>query len=184
MLTDASEVFFIHFKNSNSATRLIKNYKKINVMVVNPYLNFNGNTEEVFNFYKSVFGGEFAMVMRFCDIPPGEEEKEGCAEGSIPEAEKNKIMHIALPLGKSMLMGTDVTEGMPQVKHGTGHYICISADSRADADKFFDGLALGGEIEMAMQDMFWGDYFGSLTDKYGVQWMITFNAEQQGKVAE
>ncbi|WP_417357993.1 VOC family protein [Flavobacterium sp.] len=134
---------------------------------VNPYLNFNGNTEEAFNFYRSVFGGEFVTIMRFVDTP-------GCE--SMPETEKNGIMHIALPLGSSLLMGTDVPKSMEQVKFGTNSSITIDAESREEADKYFNGLAEGGKVGMPMDDMFWGAYYGMLTDKFGVQWMINFDA--------
>ena len=125
---------------------------------VNPYLNFNGNTEEAFNFYKSVFGGEFVTVMRFGETP-------GCE--SMPETEKNGIMHIALPLGSSLLMGTDVPKSMEQVKFGTNSSITIDAESREEADRYFNGLAAGGKVGMPMDDMFWGAYYGMLTDKSG-----------------
>jgi len=134
---------------------------------VNPYLNFNGNTEEAFNFYRSVFGGEFVTIMRFGDTP-------GCE--SMPETEKNGIMHIALPLGSSLLMGTDVPKSMEQVKFGTNSSITIDAESREEADKYFNGLAEGGKVGMPMDDMFWGAYYGMLTDKFGVQWMINFDS--------
>ena len=132
---------------------------------VNPYLNFNGNTEEAFNFYKAVFGGEFVTVMRFGETP-------GCE--SMPETEKNGIMHIALPLGSSLLMGTDVPKSMEQVKFGTNSSITIDAESREEADRCFNGLAEDGKVGMPMDDMFWGAYYGMLTDKFGVQWMINF----------
>lgn len=147
-------------------------------MIINPYLNFNGNTEEVFNFYKSVFGGEFAVVQRFNQMPAGVTEQEGCADNAIPEAEKNGIMHIALPVGSSMIMGTDVTSNMPQVSAGNNQSLCISVDSREDADRIFNGLANGGAVQMPLQDMFWGDYYGMLVDKFQIQWMISFNAQQ------
>lgn len=149
-------------------------------MVVNPYLNFNGNTEEVFNFYKSVFGGEFAFLQRFKDIPKDESNTEGCVE-EVPEAESNKIMHISLNIGSTMLMGTDVPSNMEQVKSGTNLSLCISTDSKADADRIFNGLSNGGKVQMPLQDMFWGDYYGMLTDKYEVQWMISYNPLNDGK---
>lgn len=139
---------------------------------LNPYLNFNGNTEEAFNHYKSVFGGEFTALMRFGDTP-------GCED--MPETEKNGIMHVALPIGSNMIMGTDVPKSMEQVTFGTNSSISVSVDSREDADRFFNGLAAGGKIGMPMDDMFWGDYYGMLTDKFGVQWMISYNAQQQNK---
>lgn len=150
-------------------------------MIVNPYLNFNGNTEEVFNFYKSVFGGEFAFLQRFSDLPAGENTEEGCVDAEIPEAEKDGIMHIALNIGTTMLMGTDVPSNMPKVKAGTNLSLCISTDSRAEADRIFAALSEGGNIQMPLQDMFWGDYFGQVTDKYETQWMISYNAAQDGK---
>lgn len=136
---------------------------------MNPYLNFQGNTEEAFNFYKSVFGGEFQAVMRFGDMP-------GCDESPINDEEKGKIMHIALPVGDGMLMGTDALESMGQkISFGNNSYVCISPESREQADKFFNGLADGGKVEMGMSDTFWGAYFGTVADKFGVQWMINFD---------
>jgi PhnB protein len=139
---------------------------------INPYLNFQGNTEEAFKFYQSIFGGEFiGGISRFKDSPEGDE---------LPENEQNKVMHIGLPFGASnMIMGTDALESMNQkVNHGNNVYLCISADSRKQADDFFNGLSDGAEIEMEMQDMFWGDYFGMLTDKFGIKWMVSFNQSQ------
>lgn len=135
---------------------------------LNPYLNFNGNTEEVFNFYKSVFGGEFAMVMRFGDTP-------GCE--NMPETEKNGIMHIALPIGNNVIMGTDVPKSMEQVTMGTNMSISVSVGSREEADRVYNGLSAGGKATMPMDDMFWGDYYGMLTDKFGIQWMVSFSTK-------
>jgi PhnB protein len=137
---------------------------------INPYLNLNGNTEEAFNFYKSVFGGEFAAVMRFGETP-------GCDEMPIAETDKNKIMHIALPIGNSnILMATDSLESMGQTLiEGNNHSIAISAESREEADQLFNGLSAGGKAEMPMADAFWGDYFGMLQDKFGVRWMVSYN---------
>ncbi|SJZ63486.1 PhnB protein [Chitinophaga eiseniae] len=135
---------------------------------LNPYLTFSGNCEEAFNFYKSVFGGEFAMIMRFSDSPP---------EYTPPEGERNQIMHIALPIGNgSLLMGSDAPSHMGKVIIGTNFSISVSADSKADADKLFNGLAAGGATIMPMADQFWGSYFGMLTDKYGVAWMVSYDA--------
>ena len=134
---------------------------------LNSYLNFNGNAEEAFNFYKSVFGGEFAAVMRF-DQMPGEQK---------PAAdEANKIMHIALPVGKgNMLMASDVPKAYPQAVAGTNYSISISADSEEEARKLFDGLSEGGQVTMPLDKAFWGALFGMLTDRFGVQWMMSYD---------
>lgn len=136
---------------------------------VGTYLNFPRNTEEAFNFYKSVFGGEFA----------GEIHRMGGAptpEGTPPLAEedKNLVMHVALPiLNGHLLMGTDAPESMGfNVRFGNNSYISLSPDTRAEARRLFDGLSVGGKVEMDLQDAFWGSYFGSFTDQFGVQWMI------------
>jgi len=134
---------------------------------LNPYLNFNGNAEEAFNFYKSVFGGEFAMVMRFREV-------EGY--DNLPEEIQNKIMHIALPVGNgTMLMASDSIESLGQ-KHiqGNNHYFMLGADSKEEADELFAKLSVNGSIEMPLQDTFWGDYYGSFTDQFGIQWMIDY----------
>ena len=140
---------------------------------INPYLNFNGNTEEAFNFYKSVFGGEFAAVMRFGDVS----QSEGCDGMKVAENELDKIMHIALPIGRgNILMATDGLESMGQnFKVGDNFSISISADSRKEADELFSGLSEGGTVEMPLADAFWGDYFGMLQDKFGIQWMVSYN---------
>lgn len=132
---------------------------------INPYLNFNGNTEEVFTFYKSVFGGEFAMVMRFGEVED---------QSFLSDDEKDRIMHIALPMGSSILMGSDVPKAMGKVSTGTNMAISISAESREEADRIYAGLAEGGDATMPMDDASWGDYFGMLTDKFGIQWMISY----------
>ncbi|MDV6168875.1 VOC family protein [Flavobacterium sp. DG1-102-2] len=137
---------------------------------LNPYLNFNGNTEEVFNFYRSVFGGEFAMLMRFGDTP-------GCED--MPETEKDGIMHIALPIGNNVIMGTDVPKSMEQVTTGTNLSISVHLSSREEADRVYNGLSTGGKATMPMNDMFWGDYYGMLTDKFDIQWMVSFNPKMQ-----
>jgi PhnB protein len=131
------------------------------------YLNFNGNTEEAFNFYKSVLGGEFLAVMRFGEAP-------GCDGGTISDGDKNKIMHIALPLeGGNAMMGTDALKSMGgEVTMGTNFHIIISADSRAEADRLHQALSEGGQVTMPMADQFWGAYFGSCADKFGFQWMV------------
>lgn len=135
----------------------------------NTYLNFNGNTEEAFNFYKSVFGGEFITLQRF---------KDNQNAGPVAPDEQDKILHVALPLGGNVLMGTDVFKSMPQVVFGTNSSICIDASSKEEADKLFNGLSAGGKVGMPLQKMFWGAWFGFFTDKFGVQWMINLNDSQ------
>jgi PhnB protein len=137
----------------------------------NPYLHFPGNTEEAFNFYKSVLGGEFTKVARFKDLPQSDEHK-------IPEAWLDKIMYIALPIGKNnILLGSDALlerEGR-KFTFGDNFHIAISAESKEEADKLFNGLSAGGEIEMPIADSSWGSYFGMLADKFGVQWTVDFD---------
>lgn len=137
----------------------------------NTYLNFPRNTEEAFNFYKSVFGGEFGnggAAARFGDIP--------AAEGApqIAEEDKNLVMHIELPItGGHVLMGTDAPESMGfTVNFGNNVHISLEPDTKAETKKLFEALSAGGTITMELQDMFWGAYFGSCTDKFGVQWMF------------
>ena len=139
---------------------------------VSTYLNFARNTEEAFNFYKSVFGGEFGGmgISRFGDIP---------AQDGMPplaDADKNLIMHIELQiLGGHSLMGTDAPESMGfKVNPGNNVHISLEPDSKEEAKKLFDGLSAGGKVTMDLQDMFWGAYYGSCTDKFGIQWMINF----------
>jgi len=140
------------------------------------YLNFSRNTEEVFNYYRSVFGGDFidGKINRFGEVPPHE------GMPPIAEADKNLVMHVALPiLGGHLLVGTDAPESLGfKVVQGNNVYIAIHTDSRADADKFFHKLASGGVVEMPMTDMFWGDYYGSLADKFGVKWMVNYSSKQ------
>ncbi len=142
---------------------------------VSTYLNFQRNTEEAFLFYKSVFGGEFeGGISRMGDVPSME------GQPPMSEADKNLVMHVCLPiLGGHRLMGTDTPEslGLPPVKFGNNIFINLQPDTWAESDRLFAGLSEGGKVEMAMQEMFWGDYFGSLTDKFGVQWMIACSAK-------
>jgi len=135
---------------------------------INPHINFNGNAEEAFTFYKSVFGGEFAMIVRFKDI--------SSPEFPVAENEANKIMHIALPIGKNVLMANDVPESMGRTNENENRSkISISAESKEEADKLFNGLSEGGEIEMTIADSPWGSYFGMFRDKYGIEWMVDFD---------
>ena len=143
---------------------------------VNTYLNFSRNTEEVFNFYKKVFGGEFAgPISRFGEIPPSDNMP------SIADVDKNLIMHISLPiLGGHNLMGTDAPESMGfKLNFGNNVYISLQPDSREETKRLFDALSSGGKVEQELQDMFWGDYYGSCRDKFGVQWM--FNCSEKKK---
>ena len=143
--------------------------------LINPHINFNGNAEEAFTFYKSVFGGEFAMIMRFKDM--------ACSENPISEKEAHKIMHIALPIGKNILMGNDVPEIMGRVNENENRSkIAIGAATREEADKLFNGLSAGGTIEVPINDSPWGSYFGMLRDKYGIEWMVDFDPKYKGQL--
>lgn len=142
---------------------------------INPHINFNGNAEEAFTFYRSVFGGEFAQIIRFKEL--------SSPEFPIPEKEENKIMHIALPIGKSVLMANDVPESMgPTNENENRSKIVISAESRDEADKLFNGLSAGGQVEMPIGDSPWGTYFGMFRDKYGIEWMIDFDPKYKGQI--
>jgi len=139
------------------------------------YLNFSRNTEEAFNFYKSVFGGEFGAngISRFSDLPSSPDMP------ALPDADKDLVMHVELTIvGGHKLMGTDAPESMGfSVTFGNNIYISLSPDTRTETKRLFDALAEGGNVQMDLQDMFWGAYYGSLVDKYGVQWM--FNCEEK-----
>ena len=139
----------------------------------NTYLNFNGNCEAAFNFYKSVFGGEFMYMGRFGGMPSNEEYK-------VPEADKNKVMHVSLPIGTSVLMGSDCGgEWAPTFKQGNNFSVSVTAGSKEEADRIFNALLAGGQITMPLANTFWCDYFGMLTDQFGINWMMSYN-EQQG----
>jgi PhnB protein len=141
------------------------------MVTINPYLNFLGNTEEAFNFYKKVFGGEFNMISRFKDTPES---------GKMQPQDQNKIMHVALPIGKgNILMGTDAVDSMGH-KFTVGNNIQLSVhtDNKEEADKIFNGLSEGGNVIMPMANTFWGSYFGMLADKFGVQWMVSHEQNQ------
>jgi PhnB protein len=139
----------------------------------NTYLNFNGNCEEAFNFYKTIFGGEFGYLGHFGEMPESEEYK-------VPETDRNKVMHVSLPIGKSTLMGSDIGGAWaPTFKIGNNFSVSITADSKEEADKLFSGLAEGGQITVPLANTFWGDYFGMLTDKFGVNWMMSYNEQSQ-----
>ena len=142
---------------------------------VSTYLNFARETEEAFNFYKSVFGTEFiGEINRMGDVPPDAQQH------TISDEDKNLIMNIQLPiLDGHLLQGTDAPESMGfKVNFGNNIYITLEPDTRGETDKLFKALAEDGEVELELQDMFWGDYFGSLTDKYGVKWMFNCSAKE------
>jgi PhnB protein len=137
---------------------------------VNPYLTFNGNCEEAFLFYQSVFGGEFPFIGRYKDMPPSEDGK------ICPPEEENHIMHVSLMIGDTVLMGSDAPESFGgKVVAGNNFSISINADSREDADRFFNGLSAGGMVHMPMENTFWGAYFGMFADKFSINWMVNFD---------
>lgn len=143
---------------------------------LSPYINFNGNCEEAFNFYKSVFGGEFQFIGRFKDMPP--------MEGMPPMSEEagNKVMHVSLPIGSdTFLFGSDAGgEWANNIKEGNNIQISVNADSKEEADRLYNGLAEGGQKTMPIADTFWGAYFGMLIDKYGINWMVNHDAKPEG----
>lgn len=143
---------------------------------INPYIHFNGNAEEAFNFYKSVFGGEFARISRFKDM--------GNPELPITENEAEKIMHIALPIGNhNVLMGSDTPEFMGKHNENeTRSKISISTVSKEEADHLFNGLSADGQVEMPISQSPWGSYFGMFRDKYGIEWMIDFDPQYIGQI--
>ena len=136
---------------------------------INPWINFNGNAEEAFTFYKSVFGGEFAKIVRFKDL--------ASAEFQVPENEADKIMHIALPIGKNnVLIANDVPEFMGRVNENENRSkIAVSAESREEAERLFNGLSAGGEVEGPIGDSPWDTYAGMFRDKYGIEWIVEFD---------
>ncbi len=135
---------------------------------INAYLNFDGNTEEVFNFYKSVFGGEFTTFQRFADIPG--------TDSNIPEEDKQKLMHVALPIGDDVLMGSDIIRAYGHTfDQGNNFSLSVDTKSEAEAEQIFNALAAGGKITMPLEKTFWNAYFGMLTDKFGIQWMVNYD---------
>jgi len=137
---------------------------------VNIYLTFNGNCEEAFKFYQSVFGGEFPYIGRFKDMPAGKGPK-------LKPGEENRIMHVSLPISKeTVLMGSDTGgEWAPSYLQGNNFSISITADSKQEAEKLFKGLSAGGKVTMPLSKTFWSESFGMLTDKFGISWMMSFN---------
>ena len=141
---------------------------------VNPYLTFLGNCEEAFNFYKSVFGGEFSSLSRFSEMPP----QEGM---TLPEEYGNKIMHLSLPISEeTTIMGSDTGgEWAPETIIGNNISLSINAGSKEKADHYFNSLSEGGKVTMPLESTFWGEYFGMCIDKYNINWMVSFNENPQ-----
>ena len=143
--------------------------------LINPHINFNGNAEEAFLFYKSVFGGEFAKILRLKDL--------SSPDFPVADNDANKILLIALPIGGNVLMANDVPESMGKVNENENRSkISISAESREEADRLFNGLSAGGSIEMPIDDSPWGSYFGMFRDKFGIEWMVDFDPKYNGKI--
>ena len=143
---------------------------------INPWINFNGNAEEAFTFYKSVFGGEFAKITRFKDL--------ASPEFPVAENEANKIMHIALPIGKrNVLIANDVPEFMGRVNESENRSkIMVSAESKKEADQIFNGLSAGGEVEGPIGEGPWGTYAAMFRDKYGIEWIVEFDPNYNGQI--
>ena len=136
--------------------------------IINVYITFKDNCKEAFDFYKSVFGGEFQNVNTFAEMP----QQEGMPP--MPEETKNKIMHISLPISKeTFLMGSDMVDWSPAITFGNNFTISVTAQNKEEADRIFNGLAEGGNITMPLENTFWGSYFGMLTDKFGINWMMS-----------
>lgn len=141
---------------------------------INPYLMFNGTCEEAFVFYKSVFGGEFPYIGKYKDAPAEEGEQ-------LSEEAQNKVMHVSLPIGNTILMGSDSHPRYGDVSFGDNFSISINAESTEEADRIFNGLSAGGHVEMPMNKTFWGAYFGMFKDKFGVNWMVNFDENEPNK---
>ena len=142
------------------------------MITINPYLCFNGNCEEAFAFYKSIFGGEYQVFSRFKDMPamPGQE---------IPDAVKERLMHVSLPISKEInLMGSDSNPMMGDVKFGQQISLSVNTTSKEEADRIFNGLASGGTITMPIAETFWGAYFGMLTDKFEIIWLVNYDIKK------
>lgn len=138
------------------------------MVALNPYLNFNGTTEEAFNFYRSVFGGDFITLQRFDDTPEADQ---------VARADRNKIMHVALRISDgTILMGTDALESMGHpLKVGNNFYLSLTTESEEEADHYFYALSDGGKISLPLERTFWGAYFGLFTDRFGIQWMVNYD---------
>ncbi len=140
---------------------------------INPHINFNGNAEEAFNFYRSVFGGEFSKIIRFKDI--------ASEEFSVPEKEADKLMHIALRIGQNYLLANDIPEFMGRVDENENRSkIAVTAESKDEAYQLFNGLSAGGQVEMPIEENPDGTYFAMFRDKFGIEWMIKFDPNNKG----
>lgn len=140
------------------------------MVTINPYLNFSGDTEKAMIFYRSIFGGEFDVVQKFKDMPGG---------NKIREDDQQKIMHMSLPIGNNNLLASDIMESMGQtLEIGTNFTLTAVTESEKEADRIFKALAHGGQITMTMNKAFWGAYVGMLKDKFGIQWMISYDAKK------
>lgn len=138
---------------------------------INPYINFNGNAEEAFTFYQSVFGGEVTGIIRFKDL--------ASAEFPVPENEANKIMRITLPIGNNLLIANDVPEAMGRVSENENRSkIAVRAESKEEAERIFNGLSVGGSVEMPLGESPWGTFFAMLRDKYGIEWTVECDASE------
>jgi len=147
-------------------------FNPIFMTTINIYLTFNGNCREAFEFYQSVFGGEYASIGTFGEMPP----QPGY---TAPEADKNRIMHVSLPISKeTVLMGSDSVTEYGEVVVGNNFSISINADSKAEADRFYKELSAGGKSVMPMAETFWGSYFGMMTDRFGINWMVSFDVKR------
>jgi len=144
--------------------------------IINPHVNFNGNAEEAFMFYKSVFGGEFTKILRLKDL--------ASSEFPVAKKDENKIMYISLPIGKhNFLIANDVPEFLGPVNEKENRSkISISAESKEEADYLFNGLSVGGNIEVPINDTPWGSFFGMFRDKYGIEWIVDFDSQNNGKI--
>jgi PhnB protein len=164
-------IYMIQYSICDYNFALITTTKFSKMVTINPYLNFSGNTEKAMTFYKSIFGGEFNVVHKFKDMPGG---------NKIGDDDQQKIMHMSLPIGNSNhLLASDIVESMGQtLTMGTNFTLTAVTESEMEADKIFNALAQGGQITMAMNKAFWGAYVGFVTDKFGIQWMITCDSKK------
>ncbi len=160
---------------NSSTTATFKPIKTETMTTVNVYLNFDGNCEEAFNFYKSVFGGEFKYLGKFKEMPT----QEGTPP--LPKEMEERIMHVFLPISQeTSLFGSDTGgEWGPAFRQGNNFSISISTDRKEEADRLFNGLSAGGVVSMPMADTFWGDYFGTFADKFGINWLVGFTNPQE-----